>query len=236
MKEKSVTKIKSDSKLNYPTETELGKTMVSHFRKLGYQVWQEVRVKHYSSTVNDIVMVSPNNDITILELKLLFNYRVMEQIYDSKRYNSHNNSIDFFAIGVCGRGTVLQKEICEYLGLGIYFGDYDYQVKETLAPKRVEVDIKKKQHLLETLQTIPQNYSQAGTNAGGYYSPYKRTIDAVKEYLKKHGKVSQYDLLYADEIKKVSHYANNYSLIASLKKFETDWCGIENQQVFLKDT
>ena len=81
---------------------------------------------------------------------------------------------------------------------------------------------------------LTEGFSQAGDSEGGYWTPYKETIKAVKEYIVAHPGCGAGDIVGA--LGKL-HYANEHSartnLVKNLKlEHNADWCLVKKKGTY----
>jgi hypothetical protein len=100
-----------------------------------------------------------------------------------------------------------------------------YGIKQIVSPPPMRQYHKFAKEIIKKLVPEQKYYALAGTNRGGYYSPYRKTMEGVKGFIKRHPGCSIKDIM-----KNVGrgHYANDWSarqsIITALSKWEKDWC------------
>lgn len=215
----------------FKTEKELAKAMVEYLSNNEYEVWQEVRFGHRGNAIHDIVTVK-NNQIHIIECKLTLGLPVIEQAYNGLR-NCHY-------MHVCTprpKKDLFKRTVCNQFGIGVFYIDayekqqgnktvFTNEVSKVVTPT---VQLKLPTRLaknLEYLKTVPKSFCEAGGKDGGYYTPYKATIQKVKEIITQFPGITLSSLI--SELGTAHHYASKQSarssLRSALEKYETSWC------------
>lgn len=205
-------------------ETELAQIVIDWLKAQHWEVWQEV---NYGESIADIVAVR-HNIVWIIETKTSFGIKVIDQ---ARKWQVHYRSIavpekkGYFA---GRRDSGIEAELAEHFKIGIleinpaYYG---YSINEVIRPKLMREYARYAKHFLERLETYPKSYSVAGSSNGGYYTPYKQTMESVKQIIKRNPGIDLTEL-----IKKLDgrhHYHSvKTSLVKALRDFERDWCEI----------
>lgn len=186
--------------------------------ELHLEVFPEVNLSYMYRTI-DIVGIRGNTTVSV-ELKNSLNTKV---IYQAKK-NKHFANYSFVAIPASKLGRKEGIHICGEFGIGIievtFYKEFSsahiasYPDKNRPFHKNILLE-KCTQELKEFNK---KNGVEAGQNGGGYATEYKLTMDKVENELKYGGPIEFKELL-----KKVTHhYSNDYSLLTSIRKFETE--------------
>lgn len=187
------------SKCPFKRETELAAVVVEWLRERGWSVWQEV------DGFYDIVAVK---DATVwsIETKLVFGSQVLAQAYR----RSQTGQVHFASVAVPpgpsdrSVGVFLQRAAKE-TGIGLLRVDMDPfraepLVKEQQRP-RMHRDPRYAPKLIAKLATMPQDYAEAGTNEGGYWTRFKQFSIDLAAYVGAHPRCT-----VRDAIKGIRHH------------------------------
>jgi len=227
------------------TEKEIASYVVQWLKYQHWEVWQEVRFRR-GSAIHDIV-ATRKGLMWIVEVKKALSLSVMAQARrsvahfvsvavpkgDKRHYNKGANFAEFICkqqgIGVIlVNGEVMQKYIKHKKQKDI-FHQYGYW-ERMIVDQHIPPDLKRSAHSfikrdMEELQKIPKTFCKAGSENGGYWTPYKQTIKDVRAFLREHPGSTSREII--DGIKE-HHYASDKSayssLTSALQDFEKDWC------------
>jgi len=101
---------------------------------------------------------------------------------------------------------------------------------------RIKPALQRKSHQMITKSVIPRlrpehkTHGRAGTNRGGYFTPYRATMNEVKSIIEK-----QPGCTIKEIMAKLTqhHYSHDKSALSSiqagLRQFEQDWCQIKTE-------
>jgi hypothetical protein len=203
-------------------ETEIAAAVKEFLLMQHWEVWEEV---YWKGQIADIVAVK-HNIIWIIETKTSFGLKVIDQ---ARRWPVHYRSVavpiksGFFETQ---RNYGIEAEIAKHFKVGILeYSPIKNAVEEVVFPPLMREYYRYFSTWLKTLENYPKQFKEAGTNGGGYYTPYKQTMESVKQIIKRHPGI---DL--AELIKKLDgrhHYTSiKTSLVPALRSFEGDWCEI----------
>lgn len=200
----------------FKTETELAESVVLWLKRDGWEVYKEVKLLK-QDIVADIVALK-NNNVWIIESKLIYGSKVLEQAFRWKNYSDfvsiavqqtpENIVLDFFLKekGI-GRFWVIPSENGNYVHLN-------------QSPK-VNIPHLKNDIILSLREE--QKSSIAGSLAGSVVTPYKITINQIKKFLTIKNSASIDEIV--DNIN--HHYSSRNVAVQTLKKrlidIETDF-------------
>lgn len=178
------------------TETEVAKFVIGYLAGLHWEVFQEVTGQQGRA---DIV-ARQSSIIWIVEVKTRFGLPVIEQ---AKRWIPHAHRVSVATPTWPGE---FGSEVCRLFGVGIIGTAPQYSdgsgTKELLAPR-----LNRKPWNMPNLCEEHKTYAEAGTNGGGYFTPFRRTIRIIEEEVRLHPGIRLKDL-----VEKVDHhYASNSS-------------------------
>jgi hypothetical protein len=182
------------------TEQELAAHIVAYLRDLDFEVYQEVSIN-----VGPVLDICAKRGpmLWAIECKTKLNQDVCEQaVYWTRR--AHLVSV---ATAQASKAFVL-KDYLYMHGIGrIVVHDYGEHI-----PIRVEevtrAAFRRRVEGIE-LHEAQKTYAKAGTNRGGYYSPFKATCDALREFLK-----HQPNPTVRDAARAISHHYTSSSAAA----------------------
>ena len=156
-------------------------------------------------------MALKNNQIWIVETKLIYGTKVVEQAYAWQKF------ADFVSIATprTMKKNIVLDFFIEQKGIGLFWvapnWNSDHFVHLKTNP--VQNNAYLREEIIKSLHP-EQKISIAGSKGGGYVTAYKLTIDAIRELLKNEGPQELNQLV--TRIK--HHYANNKSAINTLKQ------------------
>jgi len=160
---------------DYEKETELARAVVVWLRANGWEVWQEV------DGFFDILAVCAGV-LWSIETKLAFSSPVLVQAW-RRRGSAHRISVATLP-GPSHRSTRLYHARCaRELGIGVVSVDR-YGVRERTVGRLHRAPGATK--LLKRLEMIPRDYVEAGTNGGGYWTPFKGFVERLEAYVGAH--------------------------------------------------
>jgi hypothetical protein len=201
--------LKPKRKYKFKSESELALPIVNWLKLEGWEVYKEVKPKRLSA-VADIVAVK-NNQIWIIETKLNYGSRVIEQAYDWRQY------ADFISIAVprTHEKNVVFDFFVQEKGIGVFWVshvfDGNFYVHLHKTPKIKENILR--EVITESLRD-EQKDSVAGAAGGGYSTDYKVTISKIKKILEEKGPLSIQNIVDSIE----HHYKSRESAIQTLMK------------------
>lgn len=202
---------KPRKKQKFRSESDLAESIVGWLKNEGWTVFKEVQPIKLSK-IADIVAVK-DDKIWIIEAKLIYGSKVLEQAFYWSKY------ADFVSIAVprtYNKNIVLDFFLKEH-GIGRFWVAPSTVIENSgyvfldVSPKINDNVLKK--YIIESLRE-EHKLSIAGSSGGGYITPYKITIDQIRNLLKEKGKLSINEIV--DSIK--HHYSNRRSAINTLNK------------------
>lgn len=210
-------------------ETDLAKHLVAWLEEQHWDVYQEVQ---FSGGIADIMAVK-GGYLWVIECKTSFTLKVIEQ---AKNWRTHFRSVCIpkkKAAFSYDRSHGIEADLAEYFKIGIIEFDsrtaqsqwaYRNCIKEVIpAPIMKEYHEYSKKYI-NNLRPEHKKYSEAGSNNGGYWTPYKETMQTVKHIIKHNPGLTLKELL--DKLGDNHHYMSvKVSLPSALRSFE-NWCEI----------
>lgn len=192
------------------TEAALAQRVVAHLTAQGWTCHEEVG--GWGGPRCDIVAVR-DGVVWAIEVKVKLGFEVMSQAW-AWRFASHMTSI---AVPVSRSDRYFAYEVCRRFGLGC-FEVWDSHVSEPVKPMLRESVSKGLTSLL-----VPEQIGQgvAGSNRGGFSTPFSRTCQALTHAVTREPGLSVRN--YVDRIE--THYATRgsaRSALATLLRRERD--------------
>ena len=168
--------------VTFKSETELARVVVRYMRDHGWEVWQEV------DGFYDL-LGTKNGQLWGIETKLHFGTAVLAQAW------RRGASLHWVSVAVpAGPKDKLQRsfllKVARDNGIGVLRvqDPYAYGSKASVT-ERVPPKLKRARgadRLLARLGAIPQDYAEAGTNRGGYWTSFKGTCERVVAFVGSH--------------------------------------------------
>ncbi len=218
-------------------EVELGEIVIDWLKqnRPGWEVYQEIRhAKYAGSPVADIVCIC-SNSVWVIELKKSLNLDVIRQ--------AAYWQVDYRSIAVVAPKTRITQDnnrwwfmtIRNLMGLGtIVYNPFGQRVSEYKSPALLNRNPFHQERFIEICQSgRTKGMAKAGGKDGGYWTPYKETMKAVKEYIGANPGCGIGDIVKA--LGKM-HYSSEHSartnLIKNLATLENDWCEVKRKGTY----
>ncbi len=202
-------------------ETDLLKPVIAWLQAQHWKVYQEVQI-FCGGPVIDIVGVRDKLRWAI-EGKTSFSLTVIEQAYRNQAFAQLSSVAVPSPRG--SRGNGFASWICQNFGIGVLEvspASKEYPVSQTVMP---HIRRRVLHNYLSGALSDHRNVAEAGTNGGGYWTPYKATMHDVRRFLENHGPATIREII--EHVR--THYSERSeisSLQSSLRNFEADWCKI----------
>jgi hypothetical protein len=207
------------------SEADLAKKVIAWLEEQHWDVYQEVVFKHQSARA-DIVAVRAGL-VWVIETKTSLTLAVLEQ---ASNWCAHLRSI---AVPGCfsdggGRGTAYGIAR-NYLKIGIIeVGGKRGYVCEVVDPPIMREYHNCAKRMRSQLKEEHKHYLAAGSNGGGYYTPYRETMEHVRRFIAAHPGCTLKQIM--DDLKGLHHYASTASarsgVRTALSNWESDWCEV----------
>ncbi len=208
------------------TEAEIAAEVVKWLKGQQWDVYQEVQVLS-GSNVADIVAVFNNRIVWVIECKTSFGLKVLEQAY---MWQVHYRSI---AVprpkNIYTRPRTAEFVAKNFYKVGIIEIDTrDMDVHVLREPPLMREFHDQTKRMLGALRPEHKTYAAAGTKGSTHWTPYKGTIDKVRNFIKENPGCILKEIMA--EITGEHHYKSNQSARGSirvgLETFE-DWCFVD---------
>jgi hypothetical protein len=158
-------------------ESDIAAEVVKFYEQSGHEVYQEVQTQSYGPRA-DIVVRTPGDTIAVVECKLALSWDLLDQ---AKAWKPFANAV-FVAVPKSRpiRSRVLALDVCNcYLGLGVIeVGDHGVAIRRSpIAVARTD------EALFLALAEGHKTHARAGESAGGQYTPFLATREALKAFV-----------------------------------------------------
>ena len=188
------------------SEAEMARAVVAELQLLGYETYEEVSVGYGGKRADIVAVRGPV--IAIVECKTSMSLRLLDQVCEWHGY-AH---IIIAAVPHCRRGQSVFR-LLKSIGAGLWFvGQYD-GVREDIAP-RLNRSVPSAYRLRKSLNEAQRSGAclPAGSNGGGYWTPFLGTCRAIAETVKAEPGISLREAL----AKAGHHYSSTKSALSSM--------------------
>lgn len=194
--------------MNRRTETEIAAAVIEHLAEWGWEAYQEVEGPGGGRC--DIV-ATRGRLIWAIECKVSFGLAVLGQAWNW-RHRAHYVSV---AVGSSPGTQGIAHDILRHYGIGLMAvprGDWF----DSLQIEWVRPRFNRRIGTSFTLHEEQKNYCPAGTQGGGHWTPFKRTVAELVRFVGNHPD----GVLFADAVKKIdTHYRTISTAKACLKSY-----------------
>lgn len=189
---------------DFKSEEELASFVVPWLEQQNYEVFQEVQL-YYGGRRADLVG-RRGSTIVVVEVKLSFGERVIAQ----SQWWSHEATFSLVAIPA-GRRHGLLEILCQHLGIGVLEVSRYEGVKQIVNPR---MNRHRSNHL-DDLNDAQKFSGAAGNAKSEYWTPFRQTCSAIREYLKAHDGATLKDTMAAVR----HHYQSAATARGSIRKW-----------------
>lgn len=215
----------ADNESHFESEADLALVVENYLKSQGWTVYKEVKPNSLSS-IADIVAVK-DKKVWIIETKLQYGTKVLDQAYKWLNY-AHYVSI---AVPASKHVSFVLDHFINAHGIGKIFVFPPSTATRGILSIKKEAQYRKDVIDLAIWNSLhnEQKDSIAGSKGGGYITPYKLTILAIKRYLQFNPK-SPIEKIVAN----IEHHYNSNSTAMNslpnmLTEVETDF-EVENEK------
>jgi hypothetical protein len=200
------------------SETEIATKVIKWLDEQHWDVYQEVQFRNYGSRA-DIVAVRAGM-IWVIECKTSMTFTVLEQ---ADNWGCHFRSIAIpSARSLQGRGFAY-KIAHKYLHLGIIeIGPSG--IKQYYDPPLMREYHKTSKWMISQLREEHKTSLAAGSKGGGYFTPYRQTMNDVKRFIARTPGCTLKEIMQDLN----HHYASDASaktcIRLALESWEKNWC------------
>lgn len=186
-----------NKKTNAPaklTEKDLAKEVIEWLQQMGWTCYQEVRIGSMGAPIVDVIGVKDKISWSV-ECKTTFTLHVINQAFKNTRV-FHYSSIAIPARKKSAYGSYssnpgrdMGERICEDYKIGILTVDPELaiSVREIVPAQLFRNNHEYQKHIVKTYCTehhLSNNYAQAGSKGGGYFTPYKLMMTTAELFVK----------------------------------------------------
>ena len=196
-------------------ETDLASKVVKWLSDQHWDVYQEVKFGY--GGIADIAATRAGY-LWIIECKTTLTLTVIRQ---ATRWASHFRSI------AVPEGTNHDDRHFAYNLAHDYFrlGIIEYRAQNGI----IEMDFppimreyhKRAKRMMRELREEHKTYLPAGSNGGGYYTPYRETMDHVKRFIRMHPGCTLKEIM--DDVGNQHHYCSNATARSSIRVALSNW-------------
>ncbi len=194
-------------------ETDLAKKVVTWLEAQHWDVYQEVTVTGHGG-IADIVAVR-DGKLWIIECKTSLTFTVLEQ---ASHWRAHYRSIAIPRPKTKSR-SIAYHIANKHLDLGVL--EVGEQINVIHQPPLKRDFHKSAKYFMSQLKEEHKHYSPAGSNNGGYYTPYRATMDRVKNYISAHPGCTFKEIMY--DLGKNHHYSSDNTAKTCIRKALAEW-------------
>jgi hypothetical protein len=200
------------------SETEIAAKVIKWLDEQHWDIYQEVQFRNYGCRA-DIVAVR-SGYVWVIECKTSLTFTVLEQ---ADHWQSHFRSIAIpSARSLQGRGFAYHIAV-QYLNLGILeIGDNG--VRERTGPKLMRYFHQSSKRMISQLREEHKSTLAAGSYGGGYFTPYRQTMNEVKRFIARTPGCTLKEIMQDLS----HHYASDTSaktcIRLALESWEKNWC------------
>lgn len=166
-------------------EADLARKLIQSLLSEGWTVYEEVVL--HGSRVDIVATQGPL--VVAYECKLHLNLEVLAQAEHWKRY-AHQTWVVTPWPRSSSRAAMMGIKVCQSFGIGCMAfskSGQSFEVKVDPVLQRKAMVKTMRAALVEEQITTGSVTSLAGTNRGGYSTPYRRTVTAIQGYLRSNG-------------------------------------------------
>jgi hypothetical protein len=202
-------------------ETELARKVIQWLEAQYWDVYQEVEFPKQCSGRADIAALR-DGKLWIIECKTSLTFTVLEQ---AQQWPAHFRSVAIpRSKDRRGRGVAYQIAR-NYLRIGVIeVGPFG--ADQVYPPPIMREHHKLAKRMIGCLRDEHKHYADAGSKSGGYFTPYRQTIETVKKFVRAMPGCTLKEIMA--HLDGHHHYANDTtarsSLRAALSNWESTWC------------
>ncbi len=173
-------------------EVDLAKWIIAYLTDLHWEVFQEV--VGYSGRAD--IVARQSSLVWVIETKTSLGLSVISQ---ANGWRAHAHLV---SVGTPHLPGVFTEEVCKRFGIGIIAAYREDQIREVLRPV-----LNRKPCNIPKLCEEQKTYAEAGTNGGGYFTPFRRTCNNINNLLNSHPE----GMPLKDLVAKIDHHYHTNS-------------------------
>lgn len=205
-------------------EADLASNVIDWLEQQHWDVYQEVKFSKYYGSIADIVAVRAGY-VWVIECKTSMTLTVMRQ---ANQWRAH-----FRSIAVPPARTRDDRDFAyhlarDYFKLGVIEVYDKYTIHERQSPPLMREFHEFAKWKISNLCDEQKHYAKAGTNGGGYFTPYRSTMNDVQRYIRNNPGCTLKEIMSNLQ---THHYSSNAtarsSIRVALSNWENDWCEVK---------
>lgn len=209
-------------------ETDLGLAVADWLKSQHWEVYQEVRFGGVGSRRADIVAVQ-DNIVWVVECKTRYTLGVLQQ---AQYWEVHYRSVAVPRISVRYKNRHRDYSVAKrYYKVGVleveHYAPNDWHCREIVPAPLQRHFHERAKYYRSKLTPLHKTYAQAGSNEGGYLTPYRITMMNVQAFIEKNPGCTLQEII--DDLGK-GHYKTTQSAKGSIRKALAnweDWCVVD---------
>lgn len=191
------------------SEAALARSVVTELQRLGYETYEEVALGYGSKRADVVGVRGPV--VAIVECKTAMSLRLLDQLCEWDGYAHYLIG----AVPYYRRGRAVFR-LLHAIGAGLWsvgqYSDSGLDVREDIAPQlRRRADTRRLLRSLNPAQRSGQ-MAQAGTNGGGYWTPFAGTCRAIADTVREAPGITLREAL----AKAGHHYSSTKSALSAM--------------------
>jgi hypothetical protein len=212
-------------------ESDIARRVVDWLTVQHWDVYQEVQLRAYDK-IADIVAVRCGL-VWVIECKQALTFKVLEQ---AANWHAHFRSVAVKRSLETNRALAV-RIAHDYLSLGVLEVDA-VGVTELVSPPLMRAYHGVAKYIAGGLTISHKTHAQAGSCDGGHYTPYRATMDTVREFIAQHdGCTLKEIMVYMAQERFPHHYRHHYNstqtarsaIRRALETWERDWCEVSSE-------
>jgi hypothetical protein len=202
-------------------EVELAEKIIEWLQEQNWTIYQEVEFRRLGGRAD--IVAERHGILWIVETKMAMSLDVLNQ---ATTWPTHYRSV---GVPSAKRSSHRDYRVAkDYYGVGVLEVGKGGMVTEVVkAPLFLKND-KVAKGMISQLKEQHKTFAKAGSNGGGYYTPYRNTMVTIREIVRKNPGCTVDEVF---EICGKMHYASKGSFkgnaLKCLDSFEKDWCRID---------
>jgi hypothetical protein len=174
--------------INKVKEIDIARPVVEYLKNLGWVVYQEVQI--FSGGPRADIIAKQGNILWVVEAKTTLTFSVVEQ---AEKWLTHVHRASVAVPSTKRRsGSYMQEFLLRHFGIGLFTVNKGYRqgcdwsnyVSEGLSP-RLNRKVHMTDRIINALSEEHKEWCPAGSNGGGYFTPFSRTRREILYFVKK---------------------------------------------------
>ena len=163
-----------------PSETDVAASIIAYLDNLHWEVFQEVT----GAAGRADIVARQGSLIWIIEAKTTFGLPVIAQ---ARRWRQHAHLVSVGTPRYLGDFD-FGREVCQMVGVGILCASHRPQHADgSMSSELLRPRLNRHPHRLPKLCEEHKTYAPAGTNGGGYFTPFNRTCKDIRDVVTRAG-------------------------------------------------